>query len=1796
MSVETIIILQILFTAASIVYQQEQAKKMREAAKDRAATRNVRVSGSNNPIPIVYGYCRISNPINVFTNTSSTFKLPTVSNETALGDLTAFNGDRNETLITQHVLSSAELSKVVWADIDDVTFDDTKYKAYYKSYVNKSGNSTLSSSTLGRLSTATFNNLAYSTEFFKMNRDEPQYQGKPNVAYYVQGKKIRTITNGVLSTSRVFSNNTVLVLLDYLLDAEFGPGMSLSDIDLNSFETAILVANQVVRANAEVGGKIYEKQEITTRNILRHEFNGTIYPDKDHAANIAEILNPVVGCILFRSSTGKLKLSVPNPEVSTISQVVGTINDTYLIDDINYSQSDTNARANQVKVAYANSKKDFAADSYEETNTVYKSQDNNVPLIADINYNGVTNVYQAEGIAKVTMNESRVSTYSFKTSHECLIYEPGDIVLLSSDFNDLSRYIRITNIKMNRDFTLDFEGLDYDSSIYSYTSSAVELPYYKSDFNFQLDPPKNITVTPNETGNSAFGIARLDWEPPESGFPSRYIIEYTTALNPTKYVVFGESLDTSFNINGLRSGSYIFHVRSRSLIGKVSARSSTPLLNFSPKPPLNLTFTPNFEGVYEKGSGVLSWITSTDTFFRRFLVEYSDGTTARKRLGYTTDTEFVIDLGVGTYNFYVSSESFSGEISESSNLESKVILIGAPRNLTFELNNFVNQTQSMIVGTLQWESPTSYIPNRYIIEYRLPSSNEYKRLGNATGLTFEVSGLTVGTYVFSVRSESVRGLLSERIENIATDLSVPNVDNLSYVRNTTNSSAKGLGVLSWDPPANYRAKQYLVEYTDSDNNTLEYAITKSNSVILKGIDKGTYNFIVKTESFTGDFSLDNNSLNIIFSTPIVTDLAFLYDLNDTDLTSVGTLRWFAPKDTGIDRYLISDRLSNSENEFIILGESKVTFFKLGTLKSSLYDFSVIAVDVNGLESSPVLVTNINLFVPSPTNIFVVENTSRRTDLGSGTLSWSVPNEFNFKEFIVEYKAESDTKYNFIGKTNNSFMVIPQLEGGNYTFYVTTVSQGNELSEKLESLPFELVVDSPTGISFLPNQNTENSISLGTLTWAVPVNAKPKFYTIEYKTAVEELLDQPGDESFFKPLGVTTNNQVDVTNLKQGNYVFSIISESKLGIKSDRIISGVISIVQQPPTGVTFTSNNTLLKSGGNGALSWTPGLGLVAKEYLIEYRIESAEEYEILGTTSSNTFVINNIDSDIEYEFSVTAVGYNEEKSIRSLSEIYNFRVPTVIDVLFTENITYSTLGLGVLSWKPPQDYQPLQYIIDYSINGANQWQRLGVTVSTSFIVKDLSIGSYDFAVSVRSISLDVSLPNLEENIFLDDGSRYAPGISLSETLTESQDNITTNLLVSLTTIPSILANSYEVQYQRNGEISWTGLGRLNKTQDEEKILVNILNVTDLTLYYVRARTISVNENTSSWNTVSKNVVGKTAPPLAPTVLNSDIIGSSLMLSWEPSTDVDLSHYIITYDENIPGGSYATSITLIDKIARPATSCFVPAKSGKYFIKSIDKSGHISLEATETVVTTNLNYIENLNVISQIDEDPSFSGTRDATVLKDIDNYLYLDATNSYTEGYYYFSNTVDLGAIYTSKVSSILQFLRLDSSGAFDSFSGFFDLRTGNFDGPDYPDDIDVSFEIRYRNINTEAWSNWKRITTTSVTTRYMEFRIKLISENNSVSPQIRKLGVAIDMPDRVVSGSNITSGTNLYSVIYSGGAFKEPPSIGIATQNMVSGDYYTITLNTTSGFSIVFKNSANTIINRTFDYVAKGYGKVEQ
>ena len=105
----------------------------------------------------------------------------------------------------------------------------------------------------------------------------------------------------------------------------------------------------------------------------------------------------------------------------------------------------------------------------------------------------------------------------------------------------------------------------------------------------------------------------------------------------------------------------------------------------------------------------------------------------------------------------------------------------------------------------------------------------------------------------------------------------------------------------------------------------------------------------------------------------------------------------------------------------------------------------------------------------------------------------------------------------------------------------------------------------------------------------------------------------------------------------------------------------------------------------------------------------------------------------------------------------------------------------------------------------------------------------------------------------------------------------------------------------------------------------------------------------------------------------------------------------------------------------------------------------------------------------------------------------------------------------------------------------------------------------------------------------RAFKFKMNVTTGDTTHQVYVSALSASASSYMKIDSAQNTTSSSAL-SVSF-GETFVQTPQIAITAQNMVSGDYYTISSLTSSGFAITFFNSSNSAIARTFDYLARGF-----
>ena len=442
-----------------------------------------------------------------------------------------------------------------------------------------------------------------------------------------------------------------------------------------------------------------------------------------------------------------------------------------------------------------------------------------------------------------------------------------------------------------------------------------------------------------------------------------------------------------------------------------------------------------------------------------------------------------------------------------------------------------------------------------------------------------------------------------------------------------------------------------------------------------------------------------------------------------------------------------------------------------------------------------------------------------------------------------------------------------------------------------------------------------------------------------------------------------------------------------------------------------------------------------------------------------------------------------------------------------------------------------------------------------------------------REISALSLVPNSPENILV------------TETLYESAAEVKTLISVSWDAVPG--ATSYQVKYT----VDEGNFESLPETS------ANTIEIRDAVDGFYTFSVVAVNAvgKRSASATITQTIVATTAPP--GDVQNFSMIPVSGMayLSWDKAADLDVlvgGTVRVRWTPKTSSQTWNDGVDILPAMSGNQRNAQAPLLAGTYMAKFVDASGNPSTNAAMIYTTTadNLSF----NVVENLVESPSFGGTKTDCVVTA--GELLIDNVGGQVKpaATYVFGNSVDLGSVYPSRITA-----NIEARGF--AVADFIDARVQlidtweDFDGASI-ETVTALLYMRTTNDNpagSPVWSEWKPFFVGEYTARAFQFKLEMTSNNVDHNIAISQLSVEVDMPDRVESKRGLVSGAGNYSVTY-GEAFRVAPTISVTANNMVSGDYYTITNSTATGFDIIFKNAAGTAVSRTFDVLAKGYGRI--
>lgn len=393
-------------------------------------------------------------------------------------------------------------------------------------------------------------------------------------------------------------------------------------------------------------------------------------------------------------------------------------------------------------------------------------------------------------------------------------------------------------------------------------------------------------------------------------------------------------------------------------------------------------------------------------------------------------------------------------------------------------------------------------------------------------------------------------------------------------------------------------------------------------------------------------------------------------------------------------------------------------------------------------------------------------------------------------------------------------------------------------------------------------------------------------------------------------------------------------------------------------------------------------------------------------------------------------------------------------------------------------------------------------------------------------------------------------------------------------------------------------------------------------LYTVRVRNV-FNDNTfSSWLTSEiYNADALLHPPADVTNFRIATAGSQSTLYWDPIPEISITYQVRFAPASVLTPTWNNAVPLI--ISTVATSAQVQTMVGTYLIKGILASGVQSANATS--ISSNVLLIAGLNAVEDFVEAPIFAGVKEG--VEAIDDELRLGYFNTmstwdtltevitltdgdgetahkgfHTEGTYYFNEEVDLGIVYTSRVTAALDIYGFNLSGLMNSWDSLADVEALD---TSESGDWWITLEIRTTIVDPvlDDWTSWQQFIVGDYTCRGMQFRIKLYGasivdpvtqfEYTLTTPSVKQLSINIDMPDRDIAQNDVAVPAGGLTVSFIP-PFKVLKGIGRSDQNLANGDRGVITAQSAAGFTIQFLDSGGSGVARTFDYVAKGYGEV--
>ena len=518
-------------------------------------------------IPVIYGE-RLTGGTRVFMETSGTdntyLYMAIVMAEGEINDITEIRVD--DKIVT--FASGFSDGTAVEVDSSDSNFyKNSESLIRVEPHYGTDGQSasTLLSTLANWGSNHKLSGLCYLAIRFKWNQDA--FTGVPKVQAKIQGKKVVYYNSSLVAQSPAYSTNPAWCLLDYLTNTRYGKGLSISEMDLQSFYDASQVCETQVTPYS--GGS----------DINIFDTNTALDTSQKIIDNVREILKGCRGYLPYTQGTYKLI-------IETIGSASITLTEDDIIGGYTLSVPTKNERYNRVIVGFVNPDRNYQVDEVQfppiddsglpsaDQHENMKTADGGFLLEGRFDFKTITSPYQAEEMAEVILRRSREAlTLGLTVSFDAYDLAIGDIVNIThSSLGFSAKPFRVMGMTFNEDFTIGLSLVEYQASHYTWATKTQQatIPTTNLPNPFNIQPPSSITLDDQLIQyNDGTVIVALDITIGASNdsFVDYYQVEYKKSTD-SDYIIYAQGSGLNHRVlNVIDQQQYDVRVKSVNTLG-----------------------------------------------------------------------------------------------------------------------------------------------------------------------------------------------------------------------------------------------------------------------------------------------------------------------------------------------------------------------------------------------------------------------------------------------------------------------------------------------------------------------------------------------------------------------------------------------------------------------------------------------------------------------------------------------------------------------------------------------------------------------------------------------------------------------------------------------------------------------------------------------------------------------------------------------------------------------------------------------------------------------------------------------------------------------------------------------------------------------------------------------------------------------------------------------------------------------------------------------------------------------------